>query len=278
MAEPDPRADPGHIATPGPSADRGPTPGPGPLAGATWPDVAAAPRRVLLLPVGSTEQHGPHLPLSTDTVVATRLAELVHERIPETGLAPAVPYGASGEHAHFPGTLSIGTDALSLLIVEFVRHAAGDWRHVLVVNGHGGNVDALRRAADLTRYEGRSLQVYHAASGGPRADPHAGYRETCLMLHLQPQSVRLDRAVPGATAPLAELLPRMTARGVRGVSPNGVLGDPTGADAQEGERIFKAMARRLLEHTRRLLDDDRPTRSDRARPDRTAVRSDDLRP
>lgn len=226
----------------------------GPLTDATWPEVDATPRRVLLLPLGSTEQHGPHLPLATDTVVATRLAALVHRQLPEIGLAPAIPYGASGEHAHFPGTLSIGTEALFLLLVEFVRHAAGDWRHVLVVNGHGGNVEALRRAVELTRYEGRSLQVHHATSGGPRADPHAGYRETCLMLHLQPETVRLDLAVPGTTAPMAELLPRITAGGVRAVSPNGVLGDPTGATAQEGERIFAAMAQRLRVHVRRLLD------------------------
>jgi creatinine amidohydrolase len=225
-----------------------------PLGGATWPDVDADGRRVLLLPVGSTEQHGPHLPLSTDTVIATRLAELVHRQLPGVGLAPAIPYGASGEHAHFPGTLSIGTEALFQLLVEFVRHAAGDWGHVLVVNGHGGNIEALTRAVALARYEGRSLHVYHAASGGPRADPHAGYRETCLMLHLQPESVRLDRARAGATAPMADLLPRIAAEGVRAVSPNGVLGDPAGATAPEGAGIFDAMAQRLLAQARRLLD------------------------
>lgn len=225
----------------------------GPLATATWPEVDGADRRVLLLPLGSTEQHGPHLPLTTDTVVATRLAELAHRELPQVGLAPAIPYGASGEHAHFPGTLSIGTEALFQLLVEFVRHAAGDWRHVLVVNGHGGNADALARAAALTRYEGRSLQVHHAASGGPRADPHAGYRETCLMLHLAPETVRVDRAAPGATAALADLLPRIAAGGVRAVSPNGVLGDPTGADARDGARIFQAMGTRLLNQVRALL-------------------------
>lgn len=226
---------------------------PTPLAAATWPEVAAADRRVLLLPLGSTEQHGPHLPLTTDTVVAARLAELAHRQLPRVGLAPPIPYGASGEHAHFPGTLSIGTEALYQVLVEFVRHAAGDWRHVLVVNGHGGNAEALARAAALTRYEGRSLQVYHAASGGPRADPHAGYRETCLMLHLAPETVRLDLAAPGATAPLADLLPRISVGGVRAVSPNGVLGDPSGATAQEGGRIFTAMAQRLLDQVRTLL-------------------------
>jgi creatinine amidohydrolase len=227
-----------------------------PLESATWPDVDRSARRVLLLPLGSTEQHGPHLPLCTDTVIPARLAEGAHRRLPEIGLAPAMPYGASGEHADFPGTLSIGTDALFAVLVEFVRHAAGNWRHVLVVNGHGGNADALQRAVDLMRYEGRSLHVHHATSAGPRADPHAGYRETSLMLYLQPESVRVDRAAPGATRPLAELLPRLSAHGVRAVSANGVLGDPTGANAQEGRRIFAEMSERLLARVRILLATD----------------------
>lgn len=227
-----------------------------PLGDATWPEVESSPRRLLLLPLGSTEQHGPHLPLSTDLVIPSRLAELVHEQIPAVGLAPAMPYGASGEHAHFPGTLSIGTEALFTVLVEFVRHACRDWRHVLVVNGHGGNADALRRAVELLRYEGRSTHVHHAASSGPRADAHAGYRETSLMLYLRPDSVRLNRAVAGVTAPLTELLPRITTAGVRAVSPNGVLGDPTGANAQEGRRIFTEMADRLLAQVRQLLATD----------------------
>ncbi len=224
-----------------------------PLADATWPDVDAADRRLLLLPLGSTEQHGPHLPLGTDTLVPARLAARVHELLPDVGLAPALPYGASGEHAHFPGTLSIGTEALFTVLVEFTRHAAGDWRHVLVVNGHGGNAQALRRAVELMRYEKRSLHVFHAASGGPRADPHAGYRETSLLLHLCPELVHAERAAPGATEPLAELLPRMATGGVRAVSPNGVLGDPTGADAAEGRRSFTEMLDRLVAQVRRLL-------------------------
>ena len=161
-----------------------------PLADATWPEVDRSMRRLLLLPLGSTEQHGPHLPLDTDTVVAQHLARAVHARLPTTGLAPALPYGASGEHAAFPGTLSIGTEALAHVLVEFVRHAASSWEHVLVINGHGGNAEALRRATDETNVEGRSLTVEHAAAGGSRADPHAGYRETSLLLYLTPSRVR----------------------------------------------------------------------------------------
>lgn len=223
------------------------------LAGSTWPEVAAGDRRVLLVPLGSTEQHGPHLPLSTDTVIATRLAQHAWRQFPRTGLAPAIPYGASGEHAGFPGTLSIGTAALQHLLIEFVRHAAADWEHVLVVNGHGGNAEALAGAAALARYEGRSLVVHHAASGGPRADPHAGFRETSVMLHLAPDAVRLDRAETGNTADLADLLPRIATGGVRAVSANGVLGNPDGADAQAGREIFQEMGSRLEQRIRTVL-------------------------
>lgn len=224
-----------------------------PLAAATWPQVDSSPRRILLLPLGSTEQHGPHLPLNTDTLIATMLAEYVHSHIPLSGLAPPMPYGASGEHKDFPGTLSIGTEALTAFLVEFVRHASATWTHVLVINGHGGNARALRQAAEKMRAESRSLTVQHAASGGPRADAHAGYRETSLMLHLAPDSVRMDRLASGNTAPLAELSERLRTGGVRAVSENGILGDPTGANAAEGGRTFATMTEAAMVTAGRLM-------------------------
>lgn len=226
-----------------------------PLAAATWPEVAAAPRRVLLWPVGSLEQHGPHLPLATDTVVAEAVAVRVHAARPATGLAPALPFGASGEHAGFPGTVSIGTDALCTVVVEAVRHAAADWSAVVVVNGHGGNVEGLRRAAALCREEGRRLDV--VSLGLPGMDAHAGRAETSMLLDLAPATVRLDRAAPGAAAPIEELMPRLREYGVRGVSPNGVLGDPTGAGAAEGARWVAALVAKVLAVVDPLLEDDR---------------------
>jgi len=216
-----------------------------PLAQARWPDVDASPRDVLVVPVGSLEQHGPHLPLATDTVVATAVAERLHALRPDAGLAPAVAFGASGEHDAFPGTVSIGTDALQLLVVELVRDAARWWRAVLVLNGHGGNAAALSAAADLCRHEGRRLHVVHL--GLPGMDAHAGRAETSLLLHVAPELVDLDRARAGATEPVAELLPRLRRRGVREVSPNGVLGDPAGASAAEGERLLAGLVERAVE-------------------------------
>jgi len=218
-----------------------------------WPQISDSARQLLLWPLGATEQHGPHLPLDTDTVIADELAQAAHSLFPHIGLSPALPLGASGEHAHFPGTLSIGTQALTSVIIEFVRHAALHWGHVLIVNGHGGNAAALSAAGDLLRYEGRSLTIWHATSGGQRADAHAGFRETSLMLHLREESVRMDLAEAGATAPLSQLLESMRDGGVKAVSPNGVLGDPIGANAAAGKSIFEAMLNRLTATVQRCL-------------------------
>ena len=110
------------------------------LSTAHWPDVEAAARRLLVVPVGSLEQHGAHLPLDTDTRIAAAVAERACAGRAGVGLAPAIAIGASGEHADFPGTLSIGHVALSTLLVELGRHASLHWPTMLLVNGHGGNV------------------------------------------------------------------------------------------------------------------------------------------
>ncbi|WP_433478705.1 mycofactocin biosynthesis peptidyl-dipeptidase MftE [Spirillospora sp. CA-142024] len=214
-----------------------------PLADMTWPEVEG-PRRVLLVPVGSFEQHGPHLPLDTDTRIAAAVAAHVHRAFPQADLGPAVPYGASGEHAGFPGTISIGTQALARLVTELVRDASPRWPTLVIVNGHGGNTDALRRAAGVCAQEGRRLLVHHLDV--PGGDAHAGRTETSLLLHLAPSAVRLDLAEKGATKPLPALMPRLRAEGVRAVSPNGVLGDPAGATAAEGARLFQSLTRSLL--------------------------------
>ncbi|HEY0576048.1 MAG TPA: mycofactocin biosynthesis peptidyl-dipeptidase MftE [Pseudonocardia sp.] len=211
----------------------------------TWPELDGPPKVTLLVPVGSTEQHGPHLPLDTDTRVAEAVARGAAAELGEhTVVAPAVSFGASGEHERFAGTVSIGHDALRAVLVELGR-SAGRWvRRVVFVNGHGGNVEVLRDAVQLLRAEGRDARWFGCAlpqDAGFVRDGHAGRTETSLMLALAPDTVRLDRAAPGNTAPLRELLPAMRTAGVRAVSENGVLGDPAGASAAEGERMLAAL-------------------------------------
>jgi mycofactocin precursor peptide peptidase len=213
----------------------------------TWPTVAAAPDALVFLPIGSCEQHGPHLPLDTDTriavAVATDAAELIGAPA-KVFVAPAVAIAASGEHAGFPGTLSIGTAALVTVLVEVVRSASWASR-VVFVNGHGGNVNAVRRAADQLRHEGHDVVLWSpsaSAAEASHADAHAGRFETSLMLAIAPDFVRLDRASAGDVRPLAMLLPLLRQDGVKSVSANGVLGDPTGANAAEGKRYLAALA------------------------------------
>ena len=222
------------------------------LSPAHWPDIEAQSRRVLVVPVGSLEQHGPHLPLDTDTRIAVAVAERACAGRAGTGLAPAIAIGASGEHAGFPGTLSIGTEALTACLTELGRHASLHWPALLLVNGPGGNAAAVEAATGRLRYEGRAVHAWHA--GLPGGDAHAGRSETSVMLALAPGDVRLENAAAGRTEPVGQLMPALRERGVRAVSGNGVLGDPSGASAAEGERLLARLTAALHGTIDRLLE------------------------
>jgi len=228
------------------------------LGDATWSEIGDLPAvdaggaatPILLIPVGSTEQHGPHLPISTDTLVAEEIVARAVHHTDGLLIGPTIGVSASGEHAGFPGTLSIGTDATRQLALELGRSA--DWAAGIVfVNGHGGNHVPITEAVTTLAGEGRQALAWWPrwptrADGGP-ADLHAGRIETSLMLAIDPGLVRLERAVPGADAAIEEL----RAAGVRAVSPTGVLGDPTGASGSEGERFIVEFVEDLVHEIER---------------------------
>lgn len=206
------------------------------LGARVWPEVGAP---VVVVPVGSFEQHGPHLPLFTDTLIAEALARELARRVPVCAIGPSLTVTASGEHQGFPGTLSIGTTATVAVLVELARSA--DWSSgVVFVNGHGGNADALHQARDLLAGERRRVLIWSPRV--PGGDLHAGRTETSLLLHLAPAHVRLDAAVAGPSPGLPELV----ARGVRPLSPSGVLGDPAGASAEAGGLLFADLTDQLV--------------------------------
>ena len=211
------------------------------LDGVAWTELAGRHDLLLVVPLGSCEQHGPHLPFDVDTCVASAVAGSV--AAPDgVVLGPAVPYGASGEHEGFPGTVSIGTEALQLVLVELGRSASRWAARLLLVNGHGGNATALVGAVRQLRAEGRDVAWWPCAVAG--ADAHAGRTETSILLSLSPSRVGSER-VAGRTEPVGALMSELRAGGVAVVSANGVLGDPAGATAAEGDRLLAELRDRL---------------------------------
>lgn len=223
------------------------------LAGSAWPDLdrLATSGAVLVIPVGATEQHGPHLPVTTDTDIAVAVVEAAAALDPRLVVAPAVAYGSSGEHDGFTGTLSIGRDVTEELLVELARSASRDFGRVVLACTHGGNAAPLAGALDRLAAEGRPVTGWWPRWSG---DLHAGRTETSLMLAIDPGRVRTGRASAGDTRSYAELLPLLEAGGVRSVSPSGVLGDPAGAGADEGRRLIRAAAADLVAVVAELAD------------------------
>jgi creatinine amidohydrolase len=221
------------------------------LADSSWPQVDELARAgaVLVVPVGATEQHGPHLPVTTDADLAVAVVEAAAVDDPLLVVAPVVAFGSSGEHDGFAGTLSIGREATEELLVQLGRSATGVFAQVVLACTHGGNASplagALRRLAD----EGRPVTGWWPRWEG---DLHAGRTETSLMLAVAPDRVDLEAAVAGDIRPLDELLPLLQTGGVRSVSATGVLGDPTGAGADEGRRLLRAAATDLADTVARL--------------------------
>ncbi len=243
-----------------------PTPRPG-LGARTSPEVAANSPvlPLLVVPIGSCEQHGPHLPLDTDTRIAVALSEALSEALcealadvftaacsttdatsaprGEVIVAPALAITASGEHAGFAGTLSIGTEVMTDVLVELVRSA--DWADaVVLVNGHGGNAAAVRRAVMQSTADGRRVLAWWPHIAG--ADAHAGHTETSLLLAIAPETVRIERAEVGRREHVTELIDDLRHEGVRAVSPNGVLGDPTMATAAYGHSLLSRLVADLV--------------------------------
>jgi mycofactocin precursor peptide peptidase len=203
----------------------------------SWAEVAAQEPTLLVVPLGATEQHGPHLPLGTDTTIAKAFAARLADQLPGVVVGPEVPYGSSGEHQGFAGTISIGQDVLRTVVVEIGRSASCTFPRVLFVSAHGGNAVPVADAVRLLRSEGRDVYAWSPALSW-KGDAHAGCTETSVMLALHPTQVRTQGKVRGDMRPLGEIMEILRTDGIAAVTHTGVLGDPTLATAEEGHHLF----------------------------------------
>jgi creatinine amidohydrolase/Fe(II)-dependent formamide hydrolase-like protein len=237
------------------------------LAELNWPQ---AERRlgevdIALLPVGAIEQHGPHLPLDTDSFDADHLARRVAEAcgVPRPLVLPLVPYGVSYHHEDFPGTISVTNEALSQLVYDIgMSCALNGVTKLIIVNGHGGNTATLQFAAQMIN---RDANIFTTVDTGETShvdlaelcetanDVHAGEIETSTCLATRPDLVDMGSAeafVPAFSSRYLDFTAKRSvewyARTAR-ISPSGVLGDPGRASAEKGAKIWEVMVANLVE-------------------------------
>ena len=196
------------------------------------------------------------MPLDTDTIIIDAVvAQALDDSRINADLfvvAPPIAISASDEHAGFWGTLSTGTEPLVQSVVAICRSAS--WSlGICLVNGHGGNTDALVRINSALTHEKITYSMWSLPSYDG-ADMHAGHTETSVMLHVAPEKVQTDRIERGTVGNASELVTQMRTSGVAGVSDNGVLGDPTTATKQHGIAVMNLYSSSLAAHLAALSD------------------------
>ena len=226
------------------------------LFDSTWTEADAAATDLALLPVGSTEQHGPHAPLGTDVLTAEAVAEAGAQAYDgEVVVAPAVPVGVAEEHRQFTGTLWVSADTFRDYVRETVASLAHHgWDRVVLVNGHGGNVGALREVAGTITRNDDAYAVpftwFEAVGEHSSEMGHGGPLETALLRHVAPESVREERikaAREGASDGWGEWVSYANlAYDSAEFSENGVVGDPGEGDAARGEELLELAGAALV--------------------------------
>jgi len=231
-----------------------------------WPDAEQAFKTVdtVLLPVGALEQHGPHLPLDTDAFDADYLARRVAEACspPRPMVLPLISYGVSYHHDDFKGTVSIDNDTLSRLVYDIgMSVAKNGFKKLVIINGHGGNAPALNYAAQMIN---RDARIFVCVDTGETSDVdidalvetpndvHAGEIETSTSLAIRPRLVKTERMKKAVPRFSSRYLDFSSKRGIswyahtQKISADGVMGDPTRASREKGEKMWAVMIAHLV--------------------------------
>lgn len=231
------------------------------LAEATWTDAASTSTSLAVLPVGSTEQHGPHAPLGTDWLTAEAVARAgVDQYRDENVLAPTIPVGVAEEHRQFTGTLWVREDTFRAYVRETIESLASHgWDRIVVVNGHGGNVSPLRElcgrvtrdetayAVPFTWFDAVDLDEISLPEDAGMG--HGGPVETSLVRHLRPELVdesAFERASSEGADGWGEWQSGANlAYDSAEFTESGVVGDPQESSATAGEQLLAAASKQL---------------------------------
>ncbi|MGO3741094.1 creatininase family protein [Kerstersia sp.] len=220
----------------------------------TSADIASRQPRFALIPIGAFEQHGPHLPVTTDTLIAQAIGQAVCARANGLLVSP-ITVSCSHEHAGFAGTVSVSATTLAMQVNDMADslERAG-FTLVVVLNCHGGNYVLSNVAQERNlgrphllllpaRQHWEAAVAYAGVESSPSADMHGGEIETSLLLHLQPQAVRTD-LIRDHAAPQRPLL---TFHGMRHYAEQGIIGFPSRATAEKGRLLLEKMAELLAQ-------------------------------
>jgi creatinine amidohydrolase len=225
-------------------------------------------RTVVILPLGAVEQHGNHMPLGTDTLLAQAISLAAGATAGDTFVMPPPWYGFSAHHMRFPGSITLRVETLMALVEDvvgsLVRH---NFQRILIVNGHGGNnglIDVLAstlghthhgaaRIAALTYFTLAREAIAKLRKSKPGGMGHACEFETSMVQHIRPELVKIDRAEtcypdPGSRYLTTDLLGAQAIRlyhDFGDLSPTGTLGDPAFASPEAGKAFFAAVAGEL---------------------------------
>ena len=228
-------------------------------------------RTIAILPIASTEQHGPHLPISTDVTIANGMLAEIRSQLPETLnvlVLPTQEIGKANEHVHGPGTLSLSAELLIPVWTAIgAKVAETGLRKMVIVNSHGGNVDIMSIVARelRVRYQMAVVSTQWGRFGHPdgmisehetRYGIHGGEVETSLMLHFRPDLVRMEKAENFTSKAewmreqskfIQPLPPHSLAWIAHDLNPNGVVGDASRGTAEKGEAICRHQVKGFVE-------------------------------
>lgn len=241
----------------------------------TWPEIKRAMeagKDTAILVAASIEQHGPHLPTATDTIIGYALAEAVAAKLGNALVAPVIRPALSFHHIDFPGTVTLRLPTFVKVLEEYCESLKiHGFKNIVLFVSHGGNADALRAfTPSIAKKISPAVQLLYVYSlkdnmnaiqaqltqkgiTPGKAGVHSGFSETSIMLMLRPDLVNMDKAEPGLTDE-AFYQPKNISKsqinsfihGIKSQSKNGILGDPTGANADIGKKIFEAKVKDIV--------------------------------